>query len=82
MAARKRAEDAVNSSDLHAQTKSLEAALDRALDKTDAMRDVLRECWEYFDNRQDADCWEGRFVPNEEMRFVTMIEEVLGERVR
>ncbi len=37
----------------------------------------LAELWEYFDNRMDADCVDGQFVGNEEMRLLGLVEELM-----
>jgi hypothetical protein len=39
--------------------------------------EVLEECAEYFDGRADADHDETGFVPNKEMRLLTLIQEAL-----
>jgi len=39
--------------------------------------ELLFECEEYFDNKADADCDETGFVPNKEMRLLTMVREAL-----
>ena len=40
---------------------------------------ALNECAEYFNQRSDADCDQDGFIPNEEMRLLTEIEEALGK---
>jgi hypothetical protein len=40
-------------------------------------RDALDACEDYFDKRQDADCRQDGFVPNEEMRLLVMIGRAL-----
>ena len=35
----------------------------------------LEEVWEYFDNRADADCDQDGFIPNEEMRLLSLVAE-------
>jgi hypothetical protein len=37
--------------------------------------EVLNECWEYFDNRADADCDQDGFIPNAEMRLKSRCDE-------
>lgn len=39
---------------------------------------VLRDCRDYFDKRADATWPKGREVPNEEMKILSRIREVLG----
>jgi hypothetical protein len=47
-------------------------------------QEALEACEEYFDDRQDADCEDGRFVPNEEMRLLALVTKALNyiDRVR
>jgi hypothetical protein len=40
---------------------------------------VLAQCEDYFDNRADADMDQDGYVPNEEMRMLTAIREVLAK---
>jgi len=39
--------------------------------------ELLIECEEYFDDLADADCDETGFIPNKEMRLLTMVREAL-----
>lgn len=39
--------------------------------------EVLHECWEYFDNRSDADHDGDGFVPNAEMRLMCRCDEAI-----
>lgn len=39
--------------------------------------EVLNECWEYFDNRSDADHDGYGFVPNAEMRLKCRCDEAI-----
>ena len=39
--------------------------------------ELLIECEEYFDNKADADCDETGFIPNKEMRLLTMVREAM-----
>ena len=39
--------------------------------------ELLEELEDYFEDKADADYQEGRFVPNEEMRFLVRIREAL-----
>jgi hypothetical protein len=47
-------------------------------------QEALEACEEYFDDRQDADCDDGGFVPNEEMRLLVLVTKALNyiDRVR
>ncbi len=38
---------------------------------------ALGECLDYFEDRQDADCDQDGFIPNEEMKMAQMIGDVL-----
>lgn len=40
--------------------------------------EVLNECWEYFDNRADADCDQDGFIPNAEMRLKSRCDEAIA----
>ena len=55
--------------------------LQRVLHRSDVyrLRAVLEECREYFDSRADADYQgeESDYIPNEEMRLLVEIDEVL-----
>lgn len=46
--------------------------------------EALEECWEYFDQRADADQPPGDAypTPNEEMKLLTMVEETLPRSPR
>lgn len=39
----------------------------------EAAIDALTECEEYFDNRADADCDQDGFIPNKEMRLLSVV---------
>lgn len=41
------------------------------------LESALNQCREYFEERADADCDQDGFIPNEEMRMVTEIDESL-----
>jgi hypothetical protein len=41
------------------------------------LREALAECEDYFENRSDADCDETGFIPNEEMKMMTMVQAAL-----
>ena len=49
---------------------------------TDRNRDdvvqTLLECWEYFDNRADADCDSDGYIPNKEMQLLVSVNEALA----
>lgn len=38
---------------------------------------LVSELDEYFDDRADADCDQDGFIPNEEMKMLTLIREIL-----
>lgn len=40
-------------------------------------REALSECEEYFDNRADADCDQDGFIPNKEMRLLSVVRTAL-----
>ena len=39
----------------------------------EAMREALDACEDYFDNKADADCDQDGFIPNEEMKLLTLV---------
>ncbi len=39
--------------------------------------EALFECEEYFDSRADADCDQDGFVPNKEMRLLSVVREAI-----
>lgn len=43
------------------------------------MLEALREAEEYFDNRADADCDETGFIPNEEMKLLTVVRAAIAK---
>lgn len=45
--------------------------------KLETMASALAECEDYFDNRADADCDQDGFIPNKEMRLLTVVREAL-----
>lgn len=51
-----------------------------ALEQAAEITEILEECFEYFDNRQDADCDETGFIPNQEMVMATRINAVLKRK--
>ena len=51
--------------------------LEKLVDLHDEMLVVFNDCLEYFEQRQDADCVQDGYTPNEEMQMVAKIEEVL-----
>lgn len=55
----------------------VELAFHAATKQVEAMREVLRECLEYFDDHADADCDHVGYIPNEEMKLAMRIKEVL-----
>ncbi len=58
---------------LKARAEEIKAAYERIAELTAE----LLECREYFHQRADADCDQDGFIPNEEMRRVTSIDECL-----
>lgn len=42
---------------------------------------ALQECEEYFDQRADADCDQDGYIPNEEMKLLTLVRDALGKAV-
>lgn len=42
-----------------------------------AALEALQACEEYFDNRADADCDPDGFIPNEEMKLLSIVREAL-----
>jgi imidazolonepropionase-like amidohydrolase len=50
----------------------------------DMAREALDACEDYFDSRQDADCDQDGFIPNEEMRLLHQVSKALNyiDRVR
>lgn len=53
------------------QNTDFKVALQTAYDALDAAE-------EYFDRRQDADCDQDGFVPNEEMRLLSVVSSALN----
>lgn len=39
--------------------------------------EALQACEEYFDNRADADCDQDGYIPNEEMKLLTLVRDAL-----
>lgn len=48
-------------------------------DENERLRAELNECAEYFDRFSDADHDQDGFVPNEEMKMLSMIKLAMGE---
>lgn len=40
---------------------------------------ALHEAREYFDNRADADCDQDGYIPNEEMRLLSLVNDAIAE---
>lgn len=40
---------------------------------------ALQECEDYFDQRADADCDQDGYIPNEEMKLLTLVRDALGK---
>ena len=51
--------------------------LEKLVDLHDKMLVVLNDCLEYFEQRQDADCDQDGYTPNEEMQMVFKIEQAM-----
>lgn len=68
-------------------SKMMDRALDLAFEKEEELKAayerikeiefLLCDLDEYFDDRADADCDQDGFVPNEEMKLLTRIRELL-----
>lgn len=68
-------------------SKMMERAIDLALDQDDELKAayerikeleyLLGDLDEYFDGRADADCDQEGFIPNEEMKILTRIRELI-----
>jgi hypothetical protein len=68
-------------------SKMLDRALDLAFEKEDELKAayerikelefLLCDLDEYFGDRADADCDQDGFIPNEEMKMLTRIRELL-----
>jgi hypothetical protein len=41
--------------------------------------EALEACEEYFDNRADADCDQDGYIPNEEMKLLTLVRAALSK---
>jgi hypothetical protein len=52
---------------------ALKASEERGL----AAVEVLEQCEAYFDNRADADCDQDGFIPNKEMRLLSVVRTAL-----
>lgn len=60
--------------------RAIEAAIIAAFKGANEKDEVLEECFEYFDNKQDADySSETGFIPNREMVLASRIKEATGE---
>lgn len=49
------------------------AALKASEERETAAVEALEQCEEYFDNRADADCDQDGFIPNKEMRLLSVV---------
>jgi hypothetical protein len=68
-------------------TKMMDRALELAFEKEDELKAayerikeleyLLADLDEYFDGRADADCDQDGFIPNEEMKLLSQIRELL-----
>lgn len=54
-------------------------ALKALLDRLERYEGLLDELEDYFDQRQDADCDQDGYVPNEEMRMLQLIIQERGK---
>jgi predicted nucleic acid-binding Zn-ribbon protein len=59
-----------NLTDAEAHIEKLEARIEK-------LEALLNELEEWFDDRSDADCEDGRYQPNPEMQMLMQIREVL-----
>lgn len=55
----------------------LHSLIDRKDAQIAALLSALIECEDYFDGRADADCDQDGFIPNDEMRLLTAVREVI-----
>lgn len=68
-------------------SKMMERAIDLALENDDELKAayerikeleyLLSDLDDYFDGRADADCDQDGFIPNEEMKLLSRIRELL-----
>jgi hypothetical protein len=68
-------------------SKTMERALDIASERDEELKAayerikelefLLSDLDEYFDGRADADCDQDGFIPNEEMKMLTRIRELI-----
>ncbi len=60
------------------QFTKAETAKEIALKKLVAtMMSALIECEDYFDQRADADCDQDGFIPNDEMRLLSVVRDAI-----
>lgn len=52
--------------------------LAKILIRYERMKDLLEELRDYHDDRADADCEDGHFIPNDDMSILMRIDEVLA----
>jgi hypothetical protein len=43
----------------------------------EVLLEALQECEAYFDNRADADCDQDGYIPNQEMKLLTLVRDAL-----
>jgi hypothetical protein len=66
--------------DAAAISRSIDAKheeLAAAYERIKQLEGTLGECREYFDQRSDADCDQDGYIPNEEMKLLCEIDEVM-----
>ena len=60
-------------------SNAIEQASRLLLDAFPDLLEALDQCEDYFDNRADADHDEYGFVPNEEMRLLSVVRAALAK---
>ena len=67
-----------NEAGVTAALKAVHEAMVNATALIERMSEALLECEGYFDQRADADHDDTGFVPNKEMRLLTVVRSALG----
>ena len=55
------------------------AANARLIASAPDLLEALAECEDYFDQRADADCDQDGFIPNKEMRLLSLVREAIAK---
>jgi predicted transposase YbfD/YdcC len=63
--------------DYRVRLEDMAGELADAVRREEQLTNLLHEVLDYLDQRADCDCDQDGFVPNEEMRLMMHIEEVL-----